>query len=535
MKKLLLLTGVSAISMVAMASLPEPVSISDIRVVSVSSNGNYAVSMGAYGGLKILNLSSWNENSDPAEYYYETDTPGHGKCVSDNGIVVGISEEGLPEYWKDGEWNILDIPEEVVSSNLATAITSDGRRICGSLGMAPIALDGDALMQVPCVWTADGEGYGMPTLLPHPDKDFSGRVPQYVTANDISADGKTIVGQVVDAVGMVRYPIIYKEDENGEWSYELVHSELINPTGVVIPEFPGDGPQMPVQEEFMTPAELQAYQEAYQAYIDSMYQLPYPSYEEFMTEKEIEEYQAAMEEFNKLNEVWMAEYERWAIAYEEIANNTPGFIFNSIMISPDGKSYGCTAEILDMDNPSPWGWGFAVQYHTWVFDVNSDVITKYEGEDMNLTYMCNDGIALGATSVGTASNSFVLKNGEVIPMIDWMQSQNPEYAAWMDENMMFAYETYNFETDEFEYKEELMTGRAVATPDLSTMILSVENMWDYMDDGETFIFDMKAGTGVEYVRPEAQEMTIFDLSGRKLNKVSAPGIYIVNGEKKVVR
>ncbi len=534
MKKVLLYAGFSAVSLCAFAAAPEPASMADTRVLSISSNGKYAVSMGAYGGMAIINLTDL-ANINPTEYIYEDYTPGHGKCISDTGIAVGVSEQGLPEYWKEGEWHTLPMPEDVVSSNLATAITPDGSRICGLLGISPMVYDEDALMKVPCVWEADGDGYSVPILLPHPDFDFSDRVPQYITANDISADGKVIVGQVIDAVGMINYPIIYKENENGEWNYELPYLSLINPDGIDIPKFPGEGPMMPTQENYMTPDEMQAYNEAYQAYINSNYQLPYPKYEDYMSEKELEEYQAAYDKFVKENDVWDAAYNNWAVAYQEIANNSPAFVFNSILISPDGKSFGCTNEVVDLDTPSPSGWGFAVQHHVWIFDVDSYGIKKYEGEDLNLTWLCDEGVTLAATSVNTVSNSFVLKNGEVTDMLTWMQSQNPEYASWMEENMTYPYEIYNWDTGEVEYKEELMTGRAVATPDLSRLVLSVENIWDFMDNGETYIFDMNVGSSVDAINPAIEKKTIYDLSGRKLNNVAAPGIYIINGEKKVIR
>lgn len=534
MKKSLLFVGISALSICAFAAEPEPTLLLDTRVTSISSNGKYAVSMGAYGGMSIINLSDL-KSVDQWEYIYEDYVPGHGKNISDTGIAVGVSDLGLPEYWKDGEWHTLRMPDEVISSNLATAITPDGNRICGLLGISPLVYDDDALLKVPCVWEADGDGYGMPILLPHPDEDFAGRVPMYVTAIDISADGKVIVGQVIDAVGMINYPIIYKEDENGEWSYDIPYMSLINPDGIDVPKFPGEGPMMPSEESYMTPDELQEYNEAYQAYINSNYQLPYPKYEDYMSETEIEDYQAAYNKFEEDYKTWSAEYEKWAVAYQKVLNNSPAFIFNSILISPDGKSFGCTVEVVDMDSPNPSGWGYATEHHTWVLGVDKFEVTKYISKDLNITWMCDNGITLAATSVNSPNNSFVLQNGEIIDMLTWMQSQNPEYASWMEENMNYSYDEYNWDTDDLDYKEEFMTGRAVATPDLSRLILSVENIWDFMDNGEAVVFDLGAGSGVDSIRPTNDETTIYDLYGRKLNKASAPGIYIINGKKKVVR
>ena len=77
--------------------------------------------------------------------------------------------------------------------------------------------------------------------------------------------------------------------------------------------------------------------------------------------------------------------------------------------------------------------------------------------------------------------------------------------------------------------------RALGNSDLSLIALGIDNYWDYEDDGVTCIFDMKSGSAVSTVRPSDTETVIYDLSGRRLKNADAPGIYIFNGKKKVVR
>lgn len=536
MKKILLMTGLSALSIAAFAEVPEPTSIFDALMQAISPNGKYAVSQGI-AGTRIFNLATGEEYTEESENGYDQNEPGLGKSVSDNGIIVASSDNG-PVYWKNGEWIKFPIPANATYSNLANAITGDGSRVCGSIGSANMSFDETPTMQVPCFWNAEGDGFGEPVFLPHPDYDFTGSVPQYITAVDISDDGKIIIGQIVDNSGNFAYPILYKENADGEWSYEIPHEELLNPNNLEIVHYPGDGPIMPQYESYMTPAEIAEYQEAYQAWIDSGYQLPCPDYEDFMTAEELEEYTAAAIEYNK-NAV---EYNEKLYAYldfmDELRNTIPGYVFNSVRIAADGKTYGCTIRTVGERDPSSW---FPkTENAVWVFDMDSKTINKYEeGGDLNLFYLANEGVALAITSPGTPSNSFVCQNGEITDMYSWMNSKVPEYASWMKENMVFPYEeeVYNEELDDYEYVEHevLMTGRATATPDLSVIALSVQNVWTSMDDGYAFVFDMKAANAVESIRPASEEKTIYDLSGRKLKNASAPGIYIINGEKKVVR
>ena len=42
-------------------------------------------------------------------------------------------------------------------------------------------------------------------------------------------------------------------------------------------------------------------------------------------------------------------------------------------------------------------------------------------------------------------------------------------------------------------------------------------------------------TAIELVKGENGEAVIFDLSGRKIEKITAPGFYIINGKKTLVK
>ena len=538
MKKLLLLTGLSAINLAAAAEVPEPKMIEDALISSISPNGQYAVSEGA-SGLRIFNLTTGEEYTQLNVSEEDEFFTGDGSCVSNNGIVIGSKQDSpYPYYWKDGEWHTLPIPSDARTSNFARAISADGSRMCGTLRIAGMGGEGDALMVVPCVWNADGDGYAMPVRLPYPEYDYSGRIPQYITAIDISADGKVVVGQIRDAQGILNYPIIYREDENGEWSYEIPREDLINPDKLEPVPFPGGGPVMPQFESFMTQEEIDAYNVDFQEYLDSGCTIPCPEYWEYMAPDEIAAYNQAADEYNKEAMAYNEKYEAWAEFMMGVLLSSPDYAFNQVRISADGKTIGCTVQVEGEKDPMT---GFpTIDNSVWLFDLTSGKITKYEKNgDLNIFYIGNDGVGIGTTSAGTISDSYILKDGETLDIVTWMNSKEPVYGSWIIDNMTFPYaeQVYNEETGNYEsvYGETVMTGRAVATPDFSVVSLSVQNVWDGLDDGLAYVFDMKYSAGVESVAPAMNEKTIYDLSGRKLRNAAAPGIYIIDGQKKVVR
>ncbi len=549
MKKILLITGVSAISLAAFAAdVQDPVKLDDAFIQKLSPNGKYAVSNITPDDLRIFNLEtgevfSYSRESEYSEeqYYF-----GIGQCISNNGIFVGGQTDASAEYWKNGEWHLLNTAGRNSFSNSANAISNDGSRICGMVGCNYTEGD-DTLMVIPCIWNAEGDGYGEPILLPYPKYDIAGRVPMFVKAIDISGDGKIVIGEIKDARGAFSYPIIYKEDEEGNWSYEIPHEDLIMPEGFELPEYPGEFKEnQPSYEDYMTPQQSQAYNDAVTDYYNlNDWTLPFPELADYMTPENADEYAKAMAEYDEKYAAWEEKWMAYVEAYDEITDHAPSYQENSVRISNDGLTYGCTIAK---------GGGFwsmtPATYHVWVFDMNSDNIVKYDQkDDLCLTYLANGGIGVSSTPVSSysPSNSNILKDGEVTGMYEWMNSTVPAYGSWMKENMEFEYIGYDEETWDPVLVKEFITGHATSTPDLSVMALSVNNIGfpedeDAWDDpefnpivGYGYIYNMKAGTSVETLRPATEEKTIYDLSGRKLKNASAPGIYIINGEKKVIK
>lgn len=542
MKKLLLLTSVGMLSLTAFPSeVPAPEKLENSFAYAMSPNGQYIVSCGM-SGTKLFDLATGKVTDFAEETGDYTYSPGIANCVSDNGIVVGGPESYAPQYWKDGEWHDLELPANSLGGAYSQSITPDGFRICGSVKTAVLNMDDDTLMLEPCVWSWDAEKgeYGKPLMLPHPEVDFSGRVPQYITALDISDDGKTVIGQVRTATGMIHYPIIYSENEDGEWSYRTLFEDKILPEGVTFPEYPGENPaHYPEYTDYMTADEIEAYNAAFEAWYASGFVLPYPEYQDYMTPEEFAAYEKALADAEAMTAAWGPKFEAWMDVLNECIITWADFQYNSIRISPDGKQFANT--MLVPGEPDYDEIGFIPEFsNIWVFDINGEVVAKYDqADDYTLTYFANDGVVLASSSSSGLPQSFVLANGKTTGMKDWITSRIPEYSTWIDENMTFEIERYveDPETGDWvaDYSEATMTGKAYSNPDLSIIALGLDNYWDYMDDGMTCVFDMKTGSAVSPVRPAEGETVIYDLNGRRLKNADAPGIYIINGEKKVVR
>ena len=112
MKKILLLAGISAIGASSFAAgVAEPLRFDDTFFQNVSANGKYAVSCLSDSRVDIFNLETGKQYT----YTYSEESPsayyiGIGQCLSNNGILVGGTSSEIAEYWKDGEWHLLDVP-----------------------------------------------------------------------------------------------------------------------------------------------------------------------------------------------------------------------------------------------------------------------------------------------------------------------------------------------------------------------------------------------------------------------------------------
>lgn len=505
MKKLLLLASVTALSCSSMSAF-EAAEYNNAGFCGFSPNGKMTASY-LYGNLTIIDLENNNE------YVYDDESgfaTGAGNFISNNGVVVGQANDFVAQWWKDGQWHEFD--GDASRMSIAYGITPDGSRIVGGIAPEGYAGDYDGLMLTPCYWDVKEDGtFGAYTSLPFPSKDLTGRTPQYVTAVSVSADGKTIAGQIVDFGGGIIQPILYTQDESGEWSYVLVQNELYHPEGFVMPEDPGEAPNIqaetfmsaeelaayeaaleeynriqdslfypeatqfmsdeefeaylaaldafyaswetgeyaeyPAEEDYMTEEEMAAYLAAVDAYYEAVNSNVYPEYKDYMTEEEWALYQEA----RKVGEEWDERWIEFAQAYEELSELVPSLTFNNVILSADGKKYlsSVNKEYMDWDM-----WMFVTTHYPICFNLQDETYTVYDNDiDLVASSMTDDGTILAQnppSMLRPAAEAYILPAGtdQFVTLYDYCVENDAELAAWMKKNLTRTYIVYDYVYDE---------------------------------------------------------------------------------------
>lgn len=538
MKKVLLLSAVAAMSAAAVNAI-EPQVLDDVMITKLSPDGNLAVSdmNGVVTIFDFANDKTYEYGMD--EETYVSYTTGLGNAISSTGIIVGGKGDENPAYWENGEWKMLPV-SEVSGVYGPNGITPDGGVICG---IVPSTSTG-ATTILPAIWTRNDDGsYSDYKILPHPSKDFSGRDPQYITAVCISNDGKTIAGQIQDYSGMLPQPIVYRMNDKNEWEYELIHPEMINVGNVEFPEWSPE-PYRPEPEDFMTPENLAAYEEAYQTYIQNGYNpdlMPYPS--EYMTPEEI----AAFEEAAAIYNEWLEKDNAigdivWSLPDEGAAM----FVYNNVALSGNGKYYGTTAQfIIDGE----------YKYMPIIFDLETGDFTKHSADkDISITFVADNGNALAGTVMDYFSISpmqaYALKSGEdtFVPLIDFL-AYSPVTVDWMKKNMSHdgvATGEYDEEGSLILEDNYMITGMPTANADMSVIATwTTSDLWDIDNWEKPFAYSYLLTPGLNptgialpvdganlaiaivdgaiMLNGDAASVAVYDLNGRLVMNVANPG------------
>lgn len=414
------------------------------------------------------------------------------------------------------------------------------------MGNDNFALDSRNIMMLPAVWYRNAEGeYENPVMLPHPDKDFLGGVPQYVTANAISADGNIVAGTITASSGFWVYPIVYTRDAAGEWSYKLPALDLFyTHPEVDVPENPGDYPEL---KNFMTQEEIDAYNAALQAWKDAGTQdwTTYPYLEDFATDEENAAYQAACQKYESDKAAYDA-------AVDEATAGSITFTFNNVVLSPDGKFFASTYDRGAGFGPLKPGLKTA-KYSRFLTKgtrdgESGDDESGDEEEDLTaLTYVINieDGSYKTFTHAEGASVTCAAQNGVftgyagdiyfpkalvmdpengAVPMEEYYKESCPALTAWVDENMHHEVQDYDPETSEPIVVEKLISGIPFCTPDMKTLVSYAYNSFDFGSDAYYFgyVFQGLPGfeeSGVKDVLAKSSELD-----------VRRGGVIDVNGE-----
>lgn len=543
MKKVLLLSAVAAMSAAAVNAI-EPQILDDVMITKLSPDGKLGASDNGSGTVKILDFVNDKEYEYlPTEDLTTAYSVAYGNAISENGVIIGSLYLDDASYWVDGKWTTLTA-SCTEGTRTAYSITRDGRRIVG-LVATPNSNGFDGLLGVPGYWDRNEDGtYSDFKPLPYPNTDFTGRTPQYITANAISDDGKLIAGQVRDYSGMWHTPILFKENEKGEWSYSLYHPELLNPTGVKFPDPEEILPdvEMPDANNYLTESQKAAYDEAMANY-DWNSGDPWPQPVDFLEGESLKEYEEAL-----------APYAAWYAQWEEIQSKVAEceaaggaqFVFNNVYLSGDGKTLAMTNQRTLMDDPLAWM--PTIIYDPYIFNLEKDEIKNYKDDNNNLyvSFVSGNGAVL-AWKAGDINKAFVLSTEKdaFIPFEDYVKSISLETAAWMTENMtqscMVGFDDI---TGDFIYEDALVTGIPTATADFTTFATYTEtwafeyiegmpNSYSYM-----FTIDNPAGValpveggnlaiaivdGAIMLNGDAASVAVYDLNGRLVMNVANPG------------
>ncbi len=542
-----------------------PSKIDDVQFTCISSDGKMAGS-DLMGQITLINPQNgqvlYNYPETEADMTAYTLSNGNGQGISNTGVVLCTRNDGDVCWWKAGEFHsLVPLVTEDAVSNGVNGITPDGLTICGYCGLKPMSTD-DSLtpMSVPVIYKLKSDGtYTEAIQLPYPERDFTGRIPQYVIATNISDDGRVIAGQVLDYSGIMPQPILWKLKDNDTWEYETLGTDLLNPDNVEFPPFPDIEPRQPQAPNFMSADGLAEYNEAYQAWAASGYTGEMPEYTDYMTEEELAAYNAAMAKY----EADMAIYQPQADAFNEVwyafleAGKGTIFVFNSTSLSADGKLL-MQMEQKDIPNPDPNAWFPTVtRFGAAVFNLENGKYKSYGVEQNNQpSQILGDGTVIGSVQdemLGTRRATIYGPadwNSDAAPEFGWLdeylKTQNTEIYNWMKANMCANFEVEDWEGNVTSYENVWYTGVPLATPDMNTIVSTQENTFDWESEAMTFGFCMPlrdasgirdvAGEGSMTVRAQrggllelqgAGDVKVYDAQGRLV--YSATGATGVNG------
>ena len=535
-----------------------PTKMEDAQFTCISPDGKMAGS-DLMGHITLVNpqtgevLYSYPETQDDMTQY--TLSNGNGQGISNTGVVLCTRYDGDVCWWKAGEFHsLVPLVTDDAVSNGVNGITPDGLTICGYCGLKPMSTD-DILtpMSVPVIYKLKSDGtYTEAIQLPYPERDFTGRVPQYVIATNISADGRVIAGQVLDYSGAMPQPIVWKLKDNDTWEYETLGIDLLNPDHVVFPQFPDIEPRQPQAQDFMSPDGLEEYNEAYQSWAASGYTGEMPEYTDYMTPEELAAYNAAMAKYNEE----MAVYQPLADAFNEVwysfleSGKSTFFVFNSTSLSPDGK---LLLQMEQKEIPGDDPWSSETKFGTSVFNLENGKYKSY-GVDRNImpSQILADGTVLGSVQdgmIGTRRATIYKPadwNSDAAPEFSWLDEYvktiNPGIYDWMKANMCGDVIGMDPETwEEITIEDVWYTGFPLATPDMNTIVSTQENTFDWNTEAMAFGFCLPlhetsgirdvAGEGNMTVRAQrggllelqgVRDVKVYDAQGRLV--YSAAGV-----------
>lgn len=529
MKKALLLLSLGCISGVMTAEMVAPKVFDLVSFQKISPDGRYVASE-MYGSVQIFDLVA-NTSYD---YFDETGmTPygvGIGNSFGAGNILVGYAGgDEKAAYWQNGKWTLLPLGESDSHSNMANGISGDGSRICGTVCVIEMTLD-DATMSVPALWQRNDDGeYETYTILPHPTVDFTGRAPQYVTALAISADGKTIAGTMTDCAGRLVTPVIYTQNDKGEWSYTLPMEKYINPNKIELPEDPGDYPQMPAAADYMSQEEIDAYNAAYDAWAAGGYEGDMPEYADYMSDENKALYNAAYSAWQAEAKVFEEKQEKYFEALNEIYESSVGIIYNNILLNPEGTQIAVTV-VTEVPDPNGWFPGATKEInHVWILPLDGSEPVKYEDAECTAHTWNSDGSISGWGSIWAENPAaYILKDGNATSFRSYLTNIDSELTEWVNTNMKHVVETYDWDTEEVIQTEDYYVGLPLFSEDMKTLVSWTPTPWDYDIMYQGYVFDLSQFNGMHSAVVNDELKVYVDHAGTVIVDGTAVSVQVYN-------
>ena len=521
MKKTLLLSSILLLTSGSLSAF-QPSYHPETILQTISSNGKWAVSEN-YGTVVIVDLEN-NKSYTLAGAEGFQYSLGVGNCVSDNGIV-GVQSPDTYDItiWNNGTWVALPMLSKE-STGWVNGVNPDGSRIIGKI------TDYDfGAYNSPCVWTLQEDGNYKISLLPLPNegKDFTGREAQFITVTHISDDGKTAVGQLQEYRGFISQPVVYKEGEDGAWTAEIVHPELLQ-ASQPFPEYPGDDTPIPSEENYMTDDEMNAFNEAELEWrANGSNPDEVPLYWDFMGEESRAAYNAAKAIFDE----WQAKFDAYYDVYFQTIENGTTFALNANYLSPNGRYFA--------------------QMEGDVYTAGKGMVFDLEtGEYFSETSFCkyyDDGTAVMASMIRPAGAT------DFISFRDYVAEKAPAVKAWIEEHGTENDAPGNWYGGTLTASSNLKVFTTVFTSSFSGQT-QLPDSWSYVFDltygDESGIHEVAKAEGLKLsaagstllLEGEPADLEVYDLSGRLVFSAKAAqgavetgldsGVYVVRaGEK----
>lgn len=508
-----------------------PTTIEDAYIQKINPNGTVVAGQDSFGTTTF-----GHHVKSGITFEYPATAPGDGNCISNDGIIVGMTlgSKQMGCLMKNGS---AMVPSSLSSIDMSqfNAITPDGSRACGwVINKSGV---GALFTAFYCDITPSGS-VGRPILLPAPDKDFFQGTPQYCNAINISDDGKVITGLMTDLYGSYAWPIIFTEDDEGNWSYSLPTESFFNPDNRPLPSMGelGEPPVKPEPVDFMTPENRAEYEEL-------LKENPNATPWGFMDDDEYNAYLQAGYKYSDDYYEYTRQEERFENEMRRLGSDLRFGGFATL--SPDGKTFIAEKTPTNIDRQAGFTSSGLVHY---VFDTATGEFTRLQTKENNLiiTQMLSDGTLIAVTN----PMSFFPYVGYIklpdmddfIPWLDYIDYTIPSYLPWLEDNLgMYGVVGYEPNGDPI-YGEYIITGLLAFSDDMKVVSGGIYSQEGPAALSYVYSGDDNESSAVEEILPEATEEEEFDvyningirvLTTRDRNAVDnlPKGIYIINGKK----